>query len=149
MGLLQPVGGSDRARRIEAIKLLIVGSCAVVLSGSACVRGDTGTGAASLTAGTPGAMPVTSGTGPLVSDVRIVRLRNDVSGVHWALTFDADVRQGPSPAALRCRWHVENQEGERVALGTVELTSSVEDEVAGLIYPDEVPGQPVEGDVAC
>ena len=123
----------------------------MLLGGTACVDEDGGTGASSLAPSARDVSPAVSpsGTGPLISDVRIVRLRNDVSDVHWALTFDADLPASGSPGALRCRWHVENQEGERVALGTVELSRDVDDEVAGLIYPDEIPGQPVEAEVLC
>lgn len=85
----------------------------------------------------------------LVDDVRIVRVPDDVA-VHWDLVFDAVWVGGSAPEPIRCRWRIENREGEVVQVGIVNITAErLDDQVAGTIYPDEVPGVPERGDIRC
>ena len=81
--------------------------------------------------------------------MRIVRVPDDVA-VHWDLTFDAVWVGGSDPAPIRCRWRIENREGEVVQVGVVDIAvERLDDEIAATVYPDEVPGVPDRGEIRC
>ena len=89
--------------------------------------------------------PSPSASSPfLVDDVHVVRIPDDVA-VHWDLVYDAQGVVAP----VRCKWRIENREGEVVQVGVINITGDADDAVAGTVYPDEVPGVPATGEVRC
>ena len=84
----------------------------------------------------------------IVGDVHIVRIPDSVA-VHWDLVLDADWTGTGSPEDLRCKWRIINREGEIVQVGVVIITGDADDQIAGTVYPDEVPGVPETGEVRC
>lgn len=84
----------------------------------------------------------------VVDDVHIERIPDSIA-VHWDLVFDADWTGDDSPAPLRCKWRIINREGDVVQVGVVNVSGDADDQVAGTVYPDEVPGVPETGEVRC
>jgi hypothetical protein len=84
----------------------------------------------------------------VIDDVHVERIPDSIA-VHWDLVFDVDWVGEAAPGPLRCKWRIINREGEVVQVGVVNVSGDADDQVAGTVYPDEVPGVPETGEVRC
>lgn len=83
-----------------------------------------------------------------ISDVRLVTVRDPV--VFWQISFDAMWNGDGDPQEARCRWRMLGADGVAIVSGGIRLEeSSVDDEIAASVYPDEIPGVPRTAAVDC
>jgi hypothetical protein len=93
--------------------------------------------------------PSQAASGYEVSDVRIRRFDDPVAEVVWVVSFDARWTGAGSPPAVRCRWQMKNHAGEVIVQDSTAIAGDEDDHRTRPVFPDEIPGQPVEGKVTC
>jgi hypothetical protein len=82
--------------------------------------------------------------------VEVEEIPDPVAEVYWILTFDAEWTGSGVPIPIRCKWTMDNASGSTIIQGGVEIhVLHGKHLTAGDVYPDEIPGQPVTGEITC
>lgn len=84
-----------------------------------------------------------------VSDERVTKDELAGGGIYWFVTFDAAWDGSGEPYEARCIWKTYDPTGTLNARDSRTIDGPGDDIRIGEIYPDEVPGVPVEARVAC
>jgi hypothetical protein len=132
----------DRSRRLLLLNRVGAGLALTVLAvTSACSTGSLSS--------PPGAGP-SRPAGYEISNVAVEQVRDPVPDVYWVLVYDAEWTGSGTPVAVRCRWAMANDSGVTLARGAVFIrTLHGRNLTAGEVHPDEIPGQPVSGEITC